>query len=203
MSHLKPVKGESQVVYRNKYSYVYSQKVDFGSFSKEYFVTHFGEKAGVLVVKDDTLLLVRQYRLLIDGLSYEIPAGKVDEGEDPKITAIRECEEETGIRCRNLVSLLDFQYSLESVYSPNHLFYTKDFDVVRAFSPSPEEVLAVDWVKIPRCLRMIEDGEIADIFSILALLYYCYKVAEPLKAEKMATQNHCRNYKLRRTGNWK
>jgi len=176
MGYPKPVKSKPQVVYRNKYSHVYSQRVNFGSFSKEYFVTHFGEKAGILVVKDDSFLLVRQYRLLINGPSYEIPGGKVEEGEDPGLAAIRECEEETGIRCRNLVPLLNFQYSPESVYSPNHLFYTKDFDVVRVFSPSPKEVFAIDWVKIPRCLKMIENGRIGDILSMLAVLYYCYKV---------------------------
>ena len=175
MNYPKPVKGEPRVVSRNKYSYVYRQKVDFGSFSKEYFVTYFGEKAGVLVVKDDAFLLVRQYRLLINGLSYEIPGGKVDDGESPKAAAIRECEEETGIRCRNLVPLLKFQYSPEAVYSPNHLFYTKDFKLVRAFSPSPKEVFAIDWVTIPQCLKMIENGKIGDILSMLAVLYYCHK----------------------------
>jgi len=176
MHKLKPIKGKPQVVYRNRYSYVYSQKVDFGSFSKKYFVNHFGEKSGVLVIKNNAFLLVRQYRLLLSGLSYEIPGGRVDKGESPEIAAIRECEEETGIRCRNLVPLLDFQYSPDAVSSPQHLFFTKDFSIVRAFSPSPEEVLAIDWVKIPRCLRMIESGQIGDIASMLAVLYYSYKI---------------------------
>jgi len=184
MARLKPVKGKPQVVYRNKYSYVYSQKVNFGTFSKEYFVTYFGEKAGILVVKKDAVLLVRQYRLLINGLSYEIPGGKVDAGEDPRKAAIRECEEETGIRCRNLVPLLNFQYSPEAVYSPNYLFYTKDFTAVRTFLPVPGEVSAIDWVKIPRCLKMIEKGQIGDILSMLAVLYYSHKKAKEVKVKQ-------------------
>ena len=63
---------------------------------------------GVLVTCGSYVLLVRQYRLLINDVSLEIPGGKVDKGETPEKSAIRECHEETGVECKNLKYLLNY-----------------------------------------------------------------------------------------------
>jgi len=71
-----------------------------------------------VVLKDDKGLLVRQYRLLIDGLSWEIPGGGVEANENPEDAALRECLEETGISCRNLHTLVSFHVGLDNVHNP-------------------------------------------------------------------------------------
>ena len=86
-----------QVVYQDRYQEIYKVTADFGEFQKEYFVREAGHKAGMVAVKDDAILLVKQYRFLINGLSWEIPGGRVDDGETPEEAAIRECFEESGI----------------------------------------------------------------------------------------------------------
>lgn len=55
-----------------------------------------------------SILLVRQYRLLIDRVSFEVPGGAIDEGETPEQAAIRECFEDTGVRRVNTRPLLSF-----------------------------------------------------------------------------------------------
>lgn len=59
----------------------------FDGFSKEYYVSDHGQRAAVVAVRNGEVLLTRQYRLLINGLSYEIPGGRVDEKETPKAAA--------------------------------------------------------------------------------------------------------------------
>lgn len=95
-----------EVVYEDRFQKIYGVTADFGGFTKEYFVRDSGQRAGVVVVREKSVLLVRQYRLLIGRLSWEIPGGKVDEGQTPEAAAVRECLEETGVRCGNFKPLL-------------------------------------------------------------------------------------------------
>ena len=66
---------------QNKYQKVYQVKTNFGEFTKEYFVTDTRRGAGIVVTRGSFVLLVRQYRLVITRLSWEIPGGRVDNGE--------------------------------------------------------------------------------------------------------------------------
>ena len=84
-------------VYVDNFKKIERITAKFDGFNKEYFVSDFGEKSAVLVMHDSSVLLVRQYRLLINCLSFEVPGGKVDDGEAPEDSAIRECLEETGV----------------------------------------------------------------------------------------------------------
>ena len=78
----------------------------FDDFDKEYFVSDHGKRAALLAVYNGKVLLVRQYRLIINDISYEIPGGRIEENEAPEDTAIRECLEETGVKCSNLEQLV-------------------------------------------------------------------------------------------------
>lgn len=177
MAIVKPQKKQEKIVYQNRYSQVYFQEVDFGSFRKEYFVADFGTKAGILIVRDGSVLLARQYRLLIDQLSWEIPGGKVDKNETPQEAAIRECFEETGIRCRHLKPLVDYHSALEYIKGYVHIFYTTDFEDSDDFTPNSKEVESIAWIPLKECFAMIKEGKINDSFSILALCSYMTFVA--------------------------
>ena len=67
-----------------------------GSTSWREILRHNGG-AGVCVVRDGQICLVRQYRVALERMTLEIPAGKLDPGEDPAVCAERELEEETGL----------------------------------------------------------------------------------------------------------
>ncbi len=169
-----PQIGPRQIVYKDKYQQIYRVTADFGSFTKEYFVRDSGQRAGVLVVEEESVLLVRQYRLLIDSLSWEIPGGKVDDGETPEAAAIRECLEETGVLCRNLKPLIFFHPGLDSLHNPTHLFYTGEYEYREqpGAVSNPQETVQRVWVPLTRCVDMIFARQIVDSFSILALLSY-------------------------------
>ena len=167
-----PRLGPQEIVYQDRYQQIYRVIADFGDFTKEYFVRDSGQRAGVVVVRGEAVLLVRQYRLLIDDLSWEIPGGKVDDGETPEVAAVRECLEETGVLCRNLKPLLRFHPGLDSLHNPTHLLSTDEFVEHNGAAINPQETVEHGWVPLIRCTDMIFAHQIVDSFSIVALLAY-------------------------------
>jgi len=169
----RPSIRERQLVFESQFSKLYQVTADFDSFSKEYVVNDLGSRAGVVIVVDDRVLLVQQYRLLVDRVSWEIPGGAVDGDEDPADAAVRECLEETGIRCVDVQPILTYQLSLDTLHNPTHLYYSHAIvqaDVPRATHPG--EIDRHEWVSLSRCVEMVFAGEIEDSFSIIALLGY-------------------------------
>ena len=79
---LLPTLSKPQTVYENQRFHVQRVEADFGPFTKQYFMINSGVRAGMVAIRDNSLLLVQQYRMLINGLSWEIPGGKVDDGEE-------------------------------------------------------------------------------------------------------------------------
>ena len=161
-------------LFENRYHKIYRVKADFGTFFKEYFVNDHGERAGVVILHEDSVLLVRQYRLLINDISLEIPGGALIAGENPLVGAKRECLEETGISCHDLKPLLNYQLGMDTSKNPTYLFYTDSFDMIPQKPPMTfsQETLDHLWMPIRKCLSMIFDGSIQDSFTILAILSY-------------------------------
>ena len=105
---------------------------------------------------------------------WEIPGGRVEEGEDPASSAVRECEEETGIQGLKVKPLINYPQGLDCLSGGAMLFYATEFNKVKEFKPNPAEVDMIKWVPFQECMEMIRVGEIRDHFSIIALLYYQY-----------------------------
>ena len=168
-----PKIGPEETLYENRYLRLYKVSVDLGSVNKEIFVTDYGHRIGVIVEGSEGILLTRQYRHLIDSISWEIPGGKVDAGEDLEVAARRECLEETGILCHELKHLLMFHPGLDTLYNPTHLFHTQTFEQKPALElVHSEEVCGHEWVPLEKCISMISSQTIVDSLSVIALLSY-------------------------------
>jgi ADP-ribose pyrophosphatase len=164
---LLPLSIEPQeLVYQCKNQTVYRILARFDGFSKEYFVSDHGQRASLVAVRNGEVLLVRQYRLLINGLSYEIPGGRVDENETPEAAAIRECLEETGIQCVNVKPLISYHPSLDIWKNYTYIFYSEE---LREAEDSSDQRV---WISLPRCIEMVCAQQIVDSLSIIALLAY-------------------------------
>lgn len=158
--------------YRSPYHEVYRVRLEWPNATKELFVSDYGTRVGVVVEGAAGILLVRQYRYLIDNLSYEIPGGRVNEGERLRDSAIRECAEETGIVCRDLKPLIMFHPGLDTVHNPSHIFYGRKFRASQRRDNTEHERCETEWIPIRRCLSMINSGMIIDSLSIIGLFAY-------------------------------
>jgi 8-oxo-dGTP pyrophosphatase MutT (NUDIX family) len=165
--------GEPEPLYRDHVRQISRVVAEFDGFTKEYFVSDSGQRAAVLAVRNDEVLFVRQYRLLINGLSMEVPGGKVEEGESPESSAMRECLEETGVQCSNLKPLMNYQLSLDVSRNPTYVYYSKD--ILEMDIENPERRI---WVPLARCIQMVFAQEIQDTLSVISLLSYSHMVRQ-------------------------
>lgn len=167
-----PRRHGKSLIHQNPFSKVYKVEADFGDFSKDYYINEFGPRAGVVVVRHDCILLTRQYRLLPDRLTFEIPGGSIDEGETPEEAARRECVEETGVVCGQLDSLIHYQPGLDNFENATSLFSCEDVSEMGEFKPDPREVLEIVWMPIEECLELIYAQKLIDALTIVGALAY-------------------------------
>ena len=161
--------------YQNKYQKIYRISADFEKFHKEYFVTYFGRRAALVVARGEDILLVRQYRLLINGVSWEIPGGTANNGETPEQAAIRECREESGLICKTLEPLVYYHLGLDITDNPTYVFVCHDFDYSNSPVFDEKETTKIAWIPLTKCLQMIFEQTILDSMSVLAILAYYTK----------------------------
>lgn len=141
-----------------------------GRRSQLEIVAHPGAAAIVPLDGEGRVLLVRQYRYAPGGRwLLEVPAGKLDPGEEPGTAAVRECEEETGYRPGRLDSLGGLWTTPGFTDEWIHLFLARDLTPGRQ-DLQEDEALSVEPVPLPEALRMALDGGIDDGKSIAALV---------------------------------
>jgi ADP-ribose pyrophosphatase len=131
---------------------------------------HPGAAAVVPFMDDERILLLHQYRHAPGGTIWEVPAGKLDPGEDPEACAARELEEETGYRAgrieRTGVILTSPGFTDERI----HLFCAYDLQP-GTLQHEHAEHIEIHEVRFSEALDMIERGEIIDAKSIVALYH--------------------------------
>ncbi len=140
-----------------------------GKPCKREIVEHTGG-AAVLCVKDGGVMLVRQFRYAYGEEIWEIPAGKLNAREDPMFAAKRELEEETGMNSvlTHLITIYPTPgYTNEKIY-----IYLAEGGTQGEQALDEGEFLSVKWVPLADAYRMIDDGEIKDAKTIIALLQY-------------------------------
>lgn len=145
-----------------------------GAVGKLEMIRHSGASAVVpiLVVPsgERQVLLIRQYRYAAEGFVYEIPAGRLDNGETPEACAHRELKEETGYTAEHMVGLTTIFTTPGFTDERIHLFLATGL-VSGAAALESDEVLDLHPVPFGYALEMIRSGEIQDGKTISALLF--------------------------------
>lgn len=170
----KPAVSPARELLKTQFLTIKRFQADFGAFHKEYDVVVFGPRAGVVAIRDDKVLMTKQYRFLPNAWAWEIPGGRVDLGEPPEQAAQRECLEETGVYCRDSQPLLAYYPGLDNVDNQTSLFISRSTEQTRPFVPCEAEVLEIAWISTDDVLAKIAEGEIVDAFTLIAILSYVH-----------------------------
>lgn len=131
-------------------------------------VRHPGAAAVVPLKDDGTVFLIRQFRHAAGGFIYEIPAGKLNPGEDPAACAARELEEEIGYRAGKLELLSSILTAPGFTDEVIHVYKATGLTTGRQ-QLDRDEVLDVIEMPLQEAMRMIETGAIRDAKSIVGL----------------------------------
>ena len=119
---------------------------------------------------DPQIMLIKQFRHAADGFIYEIPAGKLDGDEDPKVCAERELREETGCSAGQLEHLCTFYTTPGFTDERIHAFMA--YELTRGdAAQEQDEFMSMEPMQLSRALEMIRSGELNDAKSALAILY--------------------------------
>ena len=132
-----------------------------GETSTRELINHRGAVAILALTKDDEVILVEQYRKAIEAVTLEIPAGKLEPGEDnKKLAAIRELQEETG-------------YVVEEGYSSEliTIYYVDNLEYAGEQNPDDDEFINLRKYKIEEAFKLLDDNVITDSKTMLALSY--------------------------------
>jgi ADP-ribose pyrophosphatase len=170
-------KKDGKRVYTGKVINLDVDRVEFpdGSTGELEIFRHPGASAVIPFLSDPRgpdpqILLIRQYRYAADGYIYEIPAGRLDSGEEPSACAARELREETGCTAGRLEHLLTMFTTPGFTDEQIHLFLATDLTRGEAARES-DEFLSLEPMSLAHALEMIRTGAIRDGKTTTAILF--------------------------------
>ena len=139
------------------------------------FIHHDGAAAVLPITKEGKILMVRQYRNALDRFTLEIPAGKVDAPDEPRITcAYRELEEETGFRTEKLEYLMTVNTTVALCNEAIDIFVARDLIPSKQNLDEDESIDVEEW-DVKDLLELIYTGKMTDSKTIAAILSYAQK----------------------------
>ena len=142
-----------------------------GRYASREIVEHPGGVCVVAVTDENEVLFVKQYRKPLEKAIYEIPAGKLDKGENHRDCGLRELREETGMKAEVFEYLGHIYSSPGFTNETIHIYYAEgltqgktDFD--------EDEFLDVEKIPLDKAYQMVLDGELNDGKTVCGILKY-------------------------------
>ena len=131
-------------------------------------IHHPGGAAIVPLLSDGSVLLVEQFRYPMQQSLIELPAGKVDPGETPEVTAARELEEEVNLRAGSLEKLAEFYTTPGFCNEKLYLYLARDLQP-SCKSPVEDEELSVHRFSLLELRQLIQQGKIEDAKTLIGI----------------------------------
>jgi ADP-ribose pyrophosphatase len=145
---------------------------DSGNGGRREVVIHPGGAVAVPVTDDGKIILVKQFRYPFKEKVLELPAGKLDEGEDPQICAVRELEEETGYKPATVKKLGAIYTSPGFCTEILHIYLTENLEEGTHNREEGEIGMEVLEFTLEEIQHKITSGEIVDAKTISGIHYY-------------------------------
>lgn len=164
-------KVASEYIFDGKLLQVYRDTISLpnGNEATREYIKHQGAVAVVPVTDDNEIIAVRQYRYPIGRVTIEIPAGKLDKGEEPLTAAKRELSEETGVESADIEYIGGLYPSVAYTDEIIHMYVAKNLKY-GAMHTDEDEFLDVVKINIDDFVDMILKGEIMDSKTQAAVL---------------------------------
>ena len=177
----------SEVVYQGPlFRVLHDKLIEPGGKESERDVIRHNGSVVILAVdrskdkKDPWIVMERQYRHAAQQYLWELPAGKLDAGEDPLAGAQRELEEETGYRAKKWKPLVEYYGSPGFLGEAMKVFLAEGL-VAGDAHPEDDEEIEFRLVKLSDVVKMIEKGAIKDGKTLCSVLLYARKVGKKKK----------------------
>lgn len=164
---------ERNVIYESDWISLYADKVRMpnGNIIQAYHRLHYPHESVscVIINEKDEILLIQSKRYVTNRIEWEIPAGRIEQGESAQDAAKRECFEETGCTLKNLTFLCD-QNPCNGMSDLKIYVFAAKVDTESA-DIDENEVSTKQWIKKDKVLEMLKENQIHCGVSMLALLY--------------------------------
>ena len=162
---------ESRVLFEGKIITVRLDKAELpnGRVASREVVEHPGGVAILPLFDDGTVSLVRQFRYPFQEVVAELPAGKLERGEDHRLAALRELEEEVGASCGRL-TYLGCLYSSPGFSSEVLHMYLAHELTEGSCHPVEDEFLSVERIPFSALVEQVRQGEIKDAKTVALVL---------------------------------
>lgn len=164
----------SETLYEGKIISLHVEEVELpdGNYAKRELITHPGAVAVIPITTEGKIILVKQYRKALNRSLVEIPAGRIEVNEEPKVTAIRELEEETGLRAKKMTYLQSFATSPGFADEIIHLYVGEGlYEIENPAASDEDEFIELLEVTIAEAEKLVATGEIYDAKTAFAILF--------------------------------
>ena len=148
-----------------------------GTATREY-VRHPGAACVLATTPDNRVVLVRQWRYAANQATLEIPAGKLDEGEDPAVCALRELGEETPYTAERVEKILDFFSAPGFCDEVLHLYRARNITPTSSLQPDEDELVETELYSRAQIRSLLAEGAFKDGKTLIALQYWLLNEAE-------------------------
>jgi ADP-ribose pyrophosphatase len=146
-------------------------------------ITHSGSVVVLPVLPDGRIVMIRQYRHATRGYLWELVAGRIDDGENPKRAAARELIEETGYRAKEFTIFLDLFPTPGFLEERMYILLAEGLTLGEA-EPEEDEKIEVKAYTPRELEAMIGAGKLHDAKSVAGILYYFRFLAGKNKRKK-------------------
>jgi len=144
---------------------------DSGNKSVREVAKHPGGAVVLPLLDDGRIVFVYQYRYPMNQYIYELPAGKLDENENPEVCAARELEEETGYKADWLEKLTTIFTTPGFCSEKLHIFMARGLHPGKQKLEEGESDLTLKYIPMKEAFHMVETGEIMDAKTIAGLFF--------------------------------
>ena len=157
-----------KTVFQTEWFDLVEKKIRLGSKTENFYVVCPEDYVSIIAINSDNeILLVEQYRAAVEGNTWELPGGHVEQGEEPEAAAIRELLEETGYLANTVELLGDF--CPDTARLGNKMWCYISRDIQRQEGADAEDGIEVHQLTLPSFKQAICEGKLQNALNLTAI----------------------------------